>query len=536
VAAPDIADEPKVSLAEVPPSARQRRVTSATAGVVAAAFGVAAAFAVTPLARVDGFLPFVQAVIAVTDLVTAALLCGQFTVARSRPLLVLADGYLFSGLTVVAHTLTFPGAFGPSGLLGADAQTAAWLYLLWHLGFAGALLVYAVFKDRREARDPAARSQALVVWLNVAAVAALVAVLTWSASAAGRILPPLVLTETSFAPLASRLSAINLGVSVLALAVLWTRRRSVLDRWLIVALVAAVAEASLIAFVAATRYTVGFYAGRLFALVVSSSVLAAMLWETTQLYMRLSAAVRALRRERANKLMNLEVVVASVAHEIKQPLTVISTRSGVLQRLLKRPQPDLEAAQRNLAEMERASFGIAEVFESIRALFRNPAQGKQPIDPNELALSALGALGADLNERGIKISTELTPGLPAVLGHKGQLHEVLLNIVQNAIDAMGEVSDRSRHLRVTTAARDGARVTISIEDTGVGIAPERLANLFDAFVTTKSRGTGLGLGICRMIVDRHEGQLSATSELNRGTRFDITLPVVAVGVPASAAA
>jgi signal transduction histidine kinase len=189
-------------------------------------------------------------------------------------------------------------------------------------------------------------------------------------------LPPLVLTETTFAPLASSLSAINLAASVVALAVLWTRRRSVLDRWLMVALVAAVAEASLIAFVAATRYTVGFYAGRLFALVVSSSVLAAMLWETAQLYMRLSAAVRALQRERANKLMNLEVVVASVAHEIKQPLTVIATRSGVLQRLLKRPQPDLEAAQRNLAEMERASFGIAEVFESIRALFRNPTTGR----------------------------------------------------------------------------------------------------------------------------------------------------------------
>jgi signal transduction histidine kinase len=310
----------------------------------------------------------------------------------------------------------------------------------------------------------------------------------------------------------------------------------VLDRWLMVALVAAVAEASLIAFVAATRYTVGFYAGRLFALVVSSSVLAAMLWETTQLYVRLSAAVRALQRERANKLMNLEVVVASVAHEIKQPLTVISTRSGVLQRLLKQPRPDLEAAQRNLAEMERASFGIAEVFESIRSLFRNPAQGKQPIDANELALSALQALGVDLNERGIKVSTELAPGLPPVLGHKGQLHEVLLNIVQNAIEAMEGVADRARQLRLTTAARDGARVTISIEDTGVGIAPDRLASLFDAFVTTKSRGTGLGLGICRMIVDRHEGQLSATSELNRGTRFDITLPVVAASVAASAAA
>jgi signal transduction histidine kinase len=272
----------------------------------------------------------------------------------------------------------------------------------------------------------------------------------------------------------------------------------------------------------------------LFAVIVSTSVLAALLWESAQLYVRLAAAVRALQRERANKLMSLEVVVASVAHEIKQPLTVIATRAGIVQRLLGRAQPDLDGVRRNLQEMERASFSASEVFESIRALFRNPAQEKQSLDLNELALTALRTLSGELNERGIGINLELASDLPSVLGHKGQLHEVLLNIVQNAIDAMDGVSDRPRELRVTTSRR-GREVTLSIEDTGVGIARDRLASLFEAFVTTKARGTGLGLGICRLIIDRHDGQLSASSELGKGTRFDVTLPVQAKAQASAAA-
>jgi len=349
--------------------------------------------------------------------------------------------------------------------------------------------------------------------------------LTLSVTAGHDLWPRLVLTDTDFAPLASVIGGINLITSVFALALLWARRRSVLDRWLMVAMSAAVAEAATITFVAASRYTAGFYAARIFAVVVSTAVLGALLWETTRLYLRLAAAVRALQRERANKLMNLEVVVASVAHEIKQPLTVIATRAGIVRRLLGRPQIDLDNARRNLDEMEQASFSVSEVFENIRALFRNPAQEKQQLDLNELALGALRTLSADLNDRGITISTELTPALPQVLGHKGQLQEVLLNIIQNAIDAMDSVTDRPRTLRVTTGSHARDRVTLSIEDSGVGIARDRLGNLFDAFVTTKARGTGLGLGICRMIVDRHEGQLSASSEVDRGTRFDITLPV-----------
>ena len=148
----------------------------------------------------------------------------------------------------------------------------------------------------------------------------------------------------------------------------------------------------------------------------------------------------------------------------------------------------------------------------------------QPIDLNELVLTALKTVSGELNDRGITVRLQLASDLPTVLGHKGQLHEVLLNIVQNAIDAMAGIADRPRELRLETSLRR-EQVTLTIEDTGVGIARDRLASLFEAFVTTKARGTGLGLGICRLIVDRHEGQLHASSEVGKGTRFDVTLPV-----------
>jgi two-component system sensor histidine kinase UhpB len=144
-------DETSGSLATVPPTARQRRLTSALCAATFLGFLAVVPFVTVPLPRVDGFIPFVQAVIAMSDLMTAALLLGQFTVARSRALLILANGYLFSGLTVIVQTLMFPGAFAPTGLLGANTQSAAWMYLFWHFGFGASVFAYAALKDREVA-------------------------------------------------------------------------------------------------------------------------------------------------------------------------------------------------------------------------------------------------------------------------------------------------------------------------------------------------------------------------------------------------
>src|SRR5262249_196940 len=158
----------------------------------------------------------------------------------SPALLVLASGYLFAGLIVVVQTLTFPGAFAPLGLLGASEQTAAWLYLFWHFGFAVAALGYPLLKEREPAPEPRSTRPVATAWRSAAGVVAVAVLLTWTVTAGHDWWPRLVVTPTDFAPLSSVLSAVNFALSVLALVVVVARRSSVLDRWLIVALCASV--------------------------------------------------------------------------------------------------------------------------------------------------------------------------------------------------------------------------------------------------------------------------------------------------------
>jgi signal transduction histidine kinase len=321
---------------------------------------------------------------------------------------------------------------------------------------------------------------------------------------------------------------------VIALALCWRRRTSVLDDWLLVALVASAAETALVVFVGASRYTFAFYASRQLAVVAACAVLVALLSEMAALYVRLSTAVKALQRERANKLMNLDVVVSSIAHEIKQPLMVITTCGAVIDNLLRTPKVDVDEIRVNLRDVTSASVRIAETIDGLRGLFRNPQEAQQAIDANELCLESLKTFEAALADHRIAVTTELAAGLPRVVGHKGQLREVFVNILQNAIDALAPLANRPRTLRIRTSYAQRNRISILIEDSGVGIEPDRLPSLFTALITTKERGMGLGLSLCQMIVDRHNGQLSVASDVGKGTRFEITLPFeAAIGPPAA---
>jgi signal transduction histidine kinase len=216
--------------------------------------------------------------------------------------------------------------------------------------------------------------------------------------------------------------------------------------------------------------------------------------------------------------------VSSIAHEIKQPLMVITTCSTVIENLLRKPKIDVDEVRLNLRDMTSASVRIAETIDGLRGLFRNPQEAQQPIDLNALCVESLKALETELAQHDIAVTTELAAGLPPVVGHRGQLREVLVNIVQNAIDALAPLADRPRTLRIRTRLAHRNRVSVVIEDSGIGIEPERLRTLFTAFVTTKARGMGLGLSLCQMIVDRHNGQLSVSSDVGKGTRFEVTLP------------
>ena len=517
-------EDARLSVASVPATPGQRRVALAFSfGIVCAAV-VIGYVGLVPLPRSDGFIPAVQAIIAAIDFITAVLLFAQYATERSRSLLVLGAGYLFTFMIVVTHTLTFPGAFTPDGLLGAGQQTAAWLYIVWHLALPVAAFAYALLKTKPISAAGIDAAPTVAIRRTVTLVVPAAVLVVWGAIAAGDWLPTLVLSARTFASTASIVTTLPFAASVIAFVALWRRRTSVLDEWLLVALVASMAETALVVFVGASRYTFAFYASRPLAVVASGTVLVALLSEMASLYVRLSTAVKALQRERANKLMNLDVVVSSIAHEIKQPLMVITTCSAVIENLLRKPKIDVEEVRLNLGDVTSGSLRIGETIDSLRGLFRDPQEAQRLIDVNELALESLKTLDAEISANQIAVSAEFGSGLPQVLGHRGQLREVLVNIVQNAIDELARVHDRARTLRVWTNSAQRNRVAITIEDSGGGIAAERLPNLFTAFVSTKARGMGLGLNLCQMIVDRHNGQLSVSSDLGKGTRFEVSFP------------
>jgi signal transduction histidine kinase len=174
------------------------------------------------------------------------------------------------------------------------------------------------------------------------------------------------------------------------------------------------------------------------------------------------------------------------------------------------------------------------MFDSIRTLFKLTDQGRQPIDVNEMILAVLQSFREELRDHLVATRPELT-GLPFVVGHRNQLQQVVSNLVRNALEAMDTITNRGRVLRVRTRLRDQDTVIVEVEDTGPGIDPKRLDGIFGAFSTTKTHGMGLGLAICRMIIERHGGQLTASSDGKSGALFQFILPVDAADASAASA-
>ena len=256
---------------------------------------------------------------------------------------------------------------------------------------------------------------------------------------------------------------------------------------------------------------------------LTAFVLAALFTERRESVARLAHANLLLEHERDNKLMNVEAITASIAHEIKQPLAAIVVNGGAALQLLGNAPPDHDEVRAALNDMIADSHRTSEVFEGIRALFRKVDQERQLIDMNEIILRVLQSLHGELKDRGVTTRTELMLGLPLVAGNRNQLQQVVFNLVHNALEAMNTTTDRSRVLRVRTELRGRDAIAVTVEDSGPGIDPKQLDGIFDAFFTTKAHGMGLGLAICRMIIGRHGGQLTVSSDGKRGALFQFVL-------------
>ncbi len=254
-------------------------------------------------------------------------------------------------------------------------------------------------------------------------------------------------------------------------------------------------------------------------------VVAALFAERRRAEKSLTRSKMLLERERDNKLMNAEAIVALIAHEIRQPLASIIFNGDAALTFLARTPPAFEEANEALNGVISDAVHANDAFDAIRGLVKSVDEPRRPVDVNDVISAVLGSLRADLTDRGVTRRIDLAPDLPMVSGNKNQFQEVILNLIHNALEAMDSTQDRPRELSVKTERRGHDAILIAVKDTGPGIDPTKIGKIFDAFFTTKEHGTGLGLAICRLIIERHGGQLTADSDGINGALFNVILPV-----------
>jgi C4-dicarboxylate-specific signal transduction histidine kinase len=213
---------------------------------------------------------------------------------------------------------------------------------------------------------------------------------------------------------------------------------------------------------------------------------------------------------------------ASIAHEINQPLSVIVTRASAALRWLRAEKPNIEKAVASLEGIVAGGLRAGDIVTSIRAMFKNDASEKVPTNINDIILAVLSIVRVELQKHSVELHTQLNEHLPTVQGDKLQLQQVVLNLVMNGIEAMGSV--RPRVLKVLTDQTKSDMVRVLIEDTGTGIDPSNLDQIFKPLFTTKANGMGIGLSICHSIIKSHNGRIWVSDGRSGGSIFQIELP------------
>jgi signal transduction histidine kinase len=516
-------------IADMPITARERRIALGIIILLVIAIAIVGPLATVPLRRVDAFIPVLQTVMCVVDLITAVMLFGQYSIRPKSSLLAVASGYVLSGAFAFIQTLAFPGAYSASGLIGDGVNTAAWLFVFWHASFDASILVYILLKDADDGDRALIGSSVFTIAITIACLFAVMGGLVWLATAGAGHLPTLYIGATVQTPLANIMDAFLWSFSAVVLLLLVLRKRTILDLWLIVILLAWWTNFILPVFVTVIRFTLGWYISRVFALVSSSTLLFVLLAETSVLYGRLANAIVLLERERFDRLVSVEAATSAMAHEIRQPLTGIAMMSSAALRWLGRVEssPELEKVRGCLNSIEGASDRVEQIIKSIRGLFKQ-APSRTIFDVNDVVREVLALIQHDLQSDGVSVRTELGYDLPQITADRTQMQQVILNLVRNGVDSMRGVSPGERHLVIVTSFNGKSVVSINVQDSGTGIDAKDQDNIFDPFFTTKSAGMGLGLSICRTIVESQGGSLRLAKSGLDGSSFEVTLPIGSV--------
>jgi PAS domain S-box-containing protein len=225
-----------------------------------------------------------------------------------------------------------------------------------------------------------------------------------------------------------------------------------------------------------------------------------------------------------NRVTATGQLAASIAHEVNQPLAAVVANAEACLRWLDRGTPDLDAARRSVEWVIDDSNRANEVIRRVRSLANKTGIEKVPLDVNDLVSEVIPLVRRELVSHRVTLRKEFALDLPMILGDRVQLQQVIINLVMNGIEAMQAITDRPRELVIRSRQEETQQVLVGVTDCGIGISAENADRLFNAFFTTKSSGMGMGLSICRSIIETHGGRLWAMTNATNGATFQFTLP------------
>ena len=465
--------------------------------------------------RIDAFIPAYTMAMLVTDAITAVFLFAEFSIVRTRALLVIASGYLFNALIVIPWILTFPDVFVPGNLIGG-LQSTPYIHFFWHAGFPALVIAYALLKDA----DPEKRYWHGSVIRAVSFSIALTAIVVFVAALIFIISDP-ILPRLQRDPLHLNSRWLYLAVptallSVIALIALWTRRRSTLDFWLIVVMCAYGIEICLSFFPIPARYTLNWYAGKVFSLLSSSIVLLALLYEITALYTRLQDALRAAKQADRAKSSFL----SAASHDLRQPLQALS----LLHRALK-PRIRDEESRTMLAGISRSVGTMGAMLTSLLDINRLesgtfvPSLNTFPV--KNVFDSVITDFCEPAKEKGL-ILRVVRSGI-LIRSDQRMLEEMLRNLLSNAIryTTQGKI--------LVGCRRADDKVRIEVWDSGVGIMGEHINRIFEEYYQVPGSvdlgGVGLGLAIVQRLGKLLGHHVDVRSVPGKGSGFSIEVPL-----------
>ena len=513
-----------LGLFDTPPNRLEVQLGLLCVGLLSAAALIVLPVVDTRLPEVPAFIPTINAINFVGELIIATLLFAQASVFRSPALNVLASGFAFIALLLVAYVLTFPGVFAQHGLLGAGTNTAAWLIVVRRLAFPIMILLYLVYRakdgDPGPGSDPSTVRPIVGLLIAIALAAAMIVTTTLGHD----LLPPMFIDRSE--GVYSNLLAVNLvTITVISgvAALLFVRRKSLLDMWLLVALAGWLIQ-SLFNIALTARFTLGWYSLQFIMLFASLFVLIALIAESNRLYARLVLTTAARKRERDAWLMSMEAVAASITHEVRQPLAAISLNALAGQNWLALDRPNIDKARESMDAVMDSARRSSEIMKSVRSIFTRSPNPALEFDLNELIRESVRLMHNELNNAKVALSVSFDEQLGPVRGNRVQIQQVLVNLLTNAIESLVAARRRRRRISINTAAQEDQKVLLEISDNGAGIAAETIPHLFKAFHTTKTAGTGIGLSLSRTIVEEHGGVIWPSQRPKGGATFHVQLP------------